>query len=829
MGKRVFGGRWHEGVELAAVVDARKRCAGSGWALAAAFFLVFVATLGFGTSTASAHTRLVETFPADRTVSAEQPEQLTLVFAEAVDPRSVRLEIIASDGETIEGSTLLTPTGKNAEVIQFALPDLGRGIFGLSWATVGPDGHRVAGEVVVGVGIVDEAAVAAASFTRTPTLDRALEVVSGIGRFGWYIALAAVVGSLLVLGWNLRGPQPPAAASAILANAARRSLVAGALILFAAILTRTVATIALITRGYGDGPLRENLRLALAEGTGRTLLMAVVGTGALAVLAARLGRSRSELTLLQAGIGIVVLIAFGATPGHTVTLSEDPFGIWVSTLHLAAASVWLGPLLILAAAMATTAWRQRPNSERSAATRELFRRFAPAAVAAFAVLALTGLRSTWLLAGGELLKGSGYATVLLVKLGLVVMVAVPLAVYHDRRVGWLARFRRPAGQRSATIPPRTLRLESWALSGIIAVAAILTGLNPASLDARDAQDLLGATADDAEGTQTGGYDLALLSNEPPASTEECALRTLGMANCYRDYFSSVMQSQGADKAVDMVEELSKTDNFVARNCHQITHDLGNDAVVWYGDVGTALTYEGSACWSGYYHGVVEYALGEFDDAELAEELPGFCSVVAARQYSFDHFNCVHGLGHGIMKIVDGDLFETIPYCEVFSDPWEDSTCMNGALMENMILGQQGTPTYLRVDDLVYPCNAIPELYVADCFATQTSWILHNVGYDTSGFAEVFSICNRVRSDMVDNCYLALGRDISSVHDQDPSTIVRLCSLGDPAYQADCYVGAATNTIYNNHNTIQATVICQSIRTSMQPACFEARDRVAATL
>lgn len=794
---------------------------------------MFVATLGFGTSTASAHTRLVETFPADRTVSAEPPEQLTLVFAEAVDPRSVRLDIITTDGDSIPGATLLTAKGEDSEIIQFALPNLGRGIFGLSWVTVGPDGHRVAGEVVVGVGIVDGAAVAAASFTSTPAADRALEVASGVGRFLWYISLAAVVGAIMALVWNLRSPQPPSAASAILTNAARRLLLVGALVLHLAILIRAVGTIALITRGYGDGPLSNNLRLALAEGTGRTLLLAVAGTGAFAVLATRLGKTRSELVLLQSGIGVVVLSACGAYPGHTSTLSEDPFGIWVSTLHLAAASAWLGPLLVLAATMATPAWRQHPANERSAVMSELFRRFAPAAGVAFAVLVLTGIRSTWLLAGAELLKGSGYSTVLLVKLGLVALVALPLGIYHDWRAGWLGRLRRRADRgpdyRPKAISAGTVRLEYWALSGVIAIAALLTGLNPSSLDARGAEELLSAAADGDGTGQTGGYDLALLSSEPPSSAEECIVRTVGMANCYRDYFSSVMKAQGADKAVDLVDEISKTNTFVARNCHQITHDLGNDAVVWYGDVGTALTYGGSACWSGYYHGVVEYALGQYEDVELADELPGFCSMVAARQYSFDHFNCVHGLGHGIMQILGGDLFETIPYCEVFADPWEDSTCMNGALMENMILGQQGTPTYLRTDDLVYPCNAIDELYVADCFATQTSWMLHNVGYDTSGFLEVFSICNGVRSDMVDNCYLALGRDISSVHNQDPSTIVRLCSLGDPGYQADCYVGAATNTIYNNHNTIQATVICEAIRQSMRPACFEARDRVAATL
>ena len=793
-----------------------------------AFTLVTALAVGVGSTAASAHTRLLETVPANRTIAAEAPERLTLTFAEAVDPRTVRLEIITPTGESVAGAELLTAAGDDATVVEFALPPLADGVYGLSWVTVGPDGHRVAGEVVVGVGVVDGDAVASSGFARTPLIDRALEMLNGVGRYLWYVGVALVAGAMLALGWHVRTEGTRSVASDILVATSRRILRNGALVLHVAILLRTGATVTLLTRAYGDGSVRTHLRLALVEGTGRTLLLAVIGTGALAVGAERLGRARSGWALLQVGVGVLALIAFGASPGHTATLSEDPFGLWVSTLHLAAAGAWLGPLLIVAATMASTAWRERPAAERAAAVGRLFDRFAAVAAGAFVVLVLTGLRSAWLLAGTEILDGTNYAMVLLVKLALVLLVVVPLGIHHDRRLGWLARGRGRAGRRPLAVSSRTLRGESWALRGVLAVAALLTGLNPAILGSETGEPSRVTTVDTAPEPNSAAA-LALLSDEPAAGAGECAERVIGKANCYRDYFAEVMRTEGADVAVAEIDALSRTDEYVARDCHQIVHDLGNDAVVWYGDVGTALTYEGSACWSGYYHGVVEYALGRFTETDLVDELPVFCTEPARRQYSFSHFNCVHGLGHGIMKILDGDLFGTIPYCEVFSDPWEDSACMNGALMENVITGQQGNPRDLRTDDLVYPCNAIPDTYVADCFATQTSWILQNIGYTPEDFAEVFAICDGVRIDMVDNCYRALGRDISSVHNQDLGAIVRLCSLGDPDLQADCYVGAASNTIFNNHNTITATEICETIRARMRQACFEERDRIALTL
>lgn len=214
------------GASRAPVVGLRRR----GLRLGAAFVLITLVAVGAGSSPASAHTRLVETVPADRTVSAEAPERLRLVFAEAVDPRAVQLEVVGVTGETFDGAALLTATGADATVIEFALPSLAGGVYGLSWVTVGPDGHRVAGEVVLGVGIVDGEVLASAEFARTPPLDRALEVLNGVGRYLWYLGLALVAGALLALGWHLRPGSVRSVASAVLAATARRALWAGALV-----------------------------------------------------------------------------------------------------------------------------------------------------------------------------------------------------------------------------------------------------------------------------------------------------------------------------------------------------------------------------------------------------------------------------------------------------------------------------------------------------------------------------------------------------------------------------------------------------------------------
>ncbi|MYI55934.1 MAG: copper resistance protein CopC, partial [Acidimicrobiia bacterium] len=240
------------------------------------------ALLAMVSSPAAAHTRLLETIPENRTIADAPPERLTLVFAEAVDPRTVQLDVIGADGDLVPGAALLTPSGADQAVIEFSLPPLDDGVYGLSWITVGPDGHRVAGEVVVGVGVVDAAGVQEARFSDTPPLEAVLSVAAGVARYLWYFGLAAVAGSLLVLAWGLR-PGVGSPAKEILSRRARRALVQGSLLLHVGILVRAGATITLVTRGYRSGSLSEDLQLALVDGMGLTLLLAAVAAGALVV------------------------------------------------------------------------------------------------------------------------------------------------------------------------------------------------------------------------------------------------------------------------------------------------------------------------------------------------------------------------------------------------------------------------------------------------------------------------------------------------------------------------------------------------------------------
>lgn len=779
--------------------------------------LAFVGVCLFASAApASAHTALVETIPENRETLGEPPEELTIVFAEPVDPESVRIQILTLEGAALDGATRVTPDSPDSAVIVFDLPELPNGIYGIPWQTIGPDGHRVAGEVVIGVGLVDPAALESASFVVTPALDRVLEVGAVSTRYLFYLGLALFVGSLWLFWWWQVGRRADTTAPVCeqLIGGAGLWLRVGAVLIMMGVAGRSVTATWSVARGLDGDSSTANLASALGSRTGLAGLVAIGAAVVVLLIAPRslAGGRRSSFGL--AAVGVLATTAAGAVNGHTALLSDSALGIWVSVVHVVGAAVWVGPVAVFALVSMGRTWRRLASPARAQLAREVFGAFAPWALVAFVLIILSGLQSSLLTVGGSIFQ-TRYGAILTLKLVVVVVILVPIGIYHDSIAGWLGA--RRASLRRSKVLGVTLGVEAASMAVVLVLAAILTTTTPGSIG--------GATPKRAAGAQTAVAEL--LSEEAVSDVSVCAGRTVGQANCYRDFLADLMRREGAAVAVAEVQRLSETDEFVSADCHQVAHDLGNDAAAYYGDLGVALSHEGSACWSGYYHGVVEYTLAAFEDDRLLAEIPSVCAGPAQDRYSFTHYNCVHGVGHGVMLRLEADLFASIPFCERLADEWEVSVCLGGLFMENIISAQQGafSPTLDGVD-LIYPCNAVDPDYVDECFSMQTSWILWQLDYD---FEAAFRECDSVAAAMVDDCYRSMGRDVSGTSRLVVDQIVGLCSLGDPAFQVECFVGASQNAVYNDHDIARATELCAAVPESMRSRCLDARDQAHSTL
>ena len=127
-----------------------------------------------------------------------------------------------------------------------------------------------------------------------------------------------------------------------------------------------------------------------------------------------------------------VALAFG---GHAAAVVPSGGAIFTDAVHILAAGMWAGGILVLATLRPPGGWREDEG-------RVMLDRFGRVAVLAFAITALTGvIRATQAVAGLSDLWGTPYGFVLSLKTaGVIVMLAMSAIVW---RRGW--RYARAEG------------------------------------------------------------------------------------------------------------------------------------------------------------------------------------------------------------------------------------------------------------------------------------------------------------------------------------------------------------------------------------------------
>jgi copper transport protein len=175
----------------------------------------------------------------------------------------------------------------------------------------------------------------------------------------------------------------------------------------------------------------------------------------------------------MAGLAIGALTMISAQ-GHASQAPVAPLSVLADALHLGAAAVWVGGLPCLAALL-LRAPALLPDGGRLVASAAL-RRFSRVALAAVAVIALTGaVRLAGGLAHVSELWGTDYGRSLLTKLLLVAPIAA-LALRNRRLIrGLAAGAPRTAALRAAR---RNVQLELAVGAGIVVVAAVLVAQVP---------------------------------------------------------------------------------------------------------------------------------------------------------------------------------------------------------------------------------------------------------------------------------------------------------------------------------------------------------------
>jgi hypothetical protein len=223
------------------------------------------------------------------------------------------------------------------------------------------------------------------------------------------------------------------------------------------------------------------------------------------------------------------------------------------------------------------------------------------------------------------------------------------------------------------------------------------------------------------------------------------------------------------------------------------------------------------CWSGYYHGVIERAFGGVPKQQVAQKARSLCTKMERTQPTFVAYQCVHGLGHGLMIYSRDDLPYSLRVCDQLATAWDQSSCTGGVFMQNFLPGpmQMVKPKWLKRSDLLYPCDAVAQRDKLYCYLMVTSRILPAVHYDWRIAARW---CRRAERGWVATCFQSFGRDASGASIQSPRKIVYICAVAR-AMERECIYGAARDLTSNDANGRRAARMCLLAPAYTRAYCF----------
>jgi hypothetical protein len=315
-----------------------------------------------------------------------------------------------------------------------------------------------------------------------------------------------------------------------------------------------------------------------------------------------------------------------------------------------------------------------------------------------------------------------------------------------------------------------------------------------------------------------------LPRHPVAGTfapDEQVLEDCSDQGCVEQAYGNIAYREGPKEALRRFDEQYGDGSDPA--CHRVVHTIGSAALARNrGDVGRTFAQGSASCWSGYYHGVLERALvgvRGYQPEKLAEVSRGLCDDAGVRAVVWVAYQCLHGLGHGLMITTGYDLPLALAVCNRLAADWDQESCKGGVFMENMSTSYGVRSRWVRDEDPVYPCNTVAPDDKSTCYQLVTSRVLQVVGVEWERVAE---ICAGVERGFRARCFESMGRDVSTQSHREAEGIAEGCAAARPhGGERECVQFAAMDMTANFTGGAEAAELCTSATASLRAPCFEA--------
>ncbi|HST25824.1 MAG TPA: hypothetical protein VLJ76_07520 [Gaiellaceae bacterium] len=359
----------------------------------------------------------------------------------------------------------------------------------------------------------------------------------------------------------------------------------------------------------------------------------------------------------------------------------------------------------------------------------------------------------------------------------------------------------------------------------------------------------------AAGAIAGGVVLASggknASAAPPQSTQTAQTATVNMhpvagnfkpdktklsdcstEGCYEQAFGDVAYYQGPKAALALFAHEMATNKAIDAGCHPIAHYIGAGTLARnHGNIPKSFAAGSSICWSGFYHGILERAFyGISTETGLIKAARRVCSDPSLQRNEFLFYQCVHGLGHGLMISTGYDLPYALHVCEKLQTSWDQSSCTGGVYMEN-VNAANGTSigfktTWVKPNDLVYPCDSpVTKGHRLYCYLMVTSRILGANGFNWAATAK---ICSHVQKIWIATCFQSFGRDADGSTSENGPRDLQLCQIAG-RWAGECIYGVVRDMTAYFAGVKQSSALCAIAAAADKGYCYQGIGTIVGTL
>ena len=270
-----------------------------------------------------------------------------------------------------------------------------------------------------------------------------------------------------------------------------------------------------------------------------------------------------------------------------------------------------------------------------------------------------------------------------------------------------------------------------------------------------------------------------------------------------------------DIFLDVVRLYDKSDY----KCHETSHHLG----MWlYGhttNLDEATQYVEMLCGGGLFHGVFQnYFMTQKSNNITPDEIDvvGLCSKY--EDDSINRWQCIHGIGHGLINVYDYDVFAAVSRCEELKPGLDQISCSKGTFMQNVVHYYETGKGDFN-EDIYYPCDKVESKLAYACYHYHSSYILKQ---KQGVLKEIFEACDNIpREEMVKYCYYGLGRQLSAEARNDVDRAIFLCQEGlKVEYHTECLRGMMMTVVNRSTDPTIGFIFCKNLPEQYKANCYD---------